>query len=280
MFYWILSTICASFATIFWKKALAYKCPNRLFALLWFSFWPVIISVIFLLWKYDFWVVNIKLSLIIIFLILLQLLVIQMDQHIYKNEKISVIIPYQNLNKILSIILAFFIFTNISKLSFFITLLAWIIIIIFSIDFKNFVLSRFIKIIFIWQWIISIQLLLVWYILNYLNPLSYYVLSVGIIVIIWSIIVFFTKEYKNLFDMTKDFYINRWLGSTLWEISYVINTFIIAKLWVIMSILFSYMYIWVVLILSYLFFKDKPSRKNIILTIIISILVWLWYFYK
>jgi len=280
MFYWILSTIFISFGTIFRKKSLAYKCSNILFTLFWYSFDFVLISLFFLLWKYDLWIVNSKLLFLFILIFFLYLLSVQIKQYIYKNEKISVITPYENLNKIISIILAFFIFADISNLSFIITLIAWVIIILSSIDFKKFELSKFIKAMFVWQLCISIRLLLIWYILNYITPLSCYVLISTINIWLLFIMIFFTWEYKNFFHMAKFFHINRSLWSALLWISNIINIFIIASLWVTMSILFSYMYIWIILLLSYFFFQDKPSRKNIILTVILSILVWFWYYFK
>jgi hypothetical protein len=45
--------------------------------------------------------------------------------------------PYDNINKILSIILAFFIFSDVSLITLLITIFAVIIIIAFSIDFKT-----------------------------------------------------------------------------------------------------------------------------------------------
>jgi len=50
--------------------------------------------------------------------------------------------PYDNLNKILSIILAFFIFSDVSLVTLIITIIAIIIIIAFSIDLKTFKIPK------------------------------------------------------------------------------------------------------------------------------------------
>jgi hypothetical protein len=92
----------------------------------------------------------------------------QLIQKIYKAEKISIIMPYTNINKILTIVLSFFIFSDVSKISLFITLSALLVIIGFSIDFKTLKVPKTMKLLLITESIVSLTALTSGYfILNY-----------------------------------------------------------------------------------------------------------------
>gem|GEM_PF-2455326 len=83
--------------------------------------------------------------------VFLQIIIVPIDQAIYKKEKISTILPYENLSSIFAILISFFIFKDVSWTSFFIAILTVIVIILFSIDFKNVKFPKKIKPIMIVQ---------------------------------------------------------------------------------------------------------------------------------
>jgi len=60
-----------------------------------------------------------------------------LERPIYREEKISTIMPYTNVNKILTIIASFFLFADVSIISLFITIFAIFVVIIGSINFKT-----------------------------------------------------------------------------------------------------------------------------------------------
>lgn len=280
MFYWILSIIFESYAFILWKKALSFNCPNTLFRLFWLTFW-VIFSIIFLVfWYSDFSWLTWSLFGMIIWITLLSYVRIYIGQYVYQREKISVLAPYENINKIISIIFAFIIFWDVSVISFIITLLAWIILILFSIDFKTLKIPRLIKLFSINQLIISLTTVSIWYFLTQITALDYYIIYCLFFTLIILPIVIYRKEHLEAKNLSKSFYINRMWDSFISDIWTIIMFFVIMDLWLTISILFSYLYVWVLLLMSYFLLNDKPTKKNIILTIILSLMVWLGYYLR
>jgi hypothetical protein len=70
---------------------------------------------------------------------------VTIEQKIYKVEKISTLMPFENLQKVFVVIISYFLFSDTSLTTLLITLLSIIVIILFKIDFKNFKLPKFIK---------------------------------------------------------------------------------------------------------------------------------------
>jgi len=68
--------------------------------------------------------------------------------------------PYSNINKILTIILAFFIFSDVSLITITITIIAIIVIVLFSIDLKTLKIPKSILIFSFSQVLTSILILL------------------------------------------------------------------------------------------------------------------------
>lgn len=281
MFYGIISTLLDSLSTIYRKKALWYNVPSTVFQLLAF-FGNIILIIVFILFsKYDFSWLNYNVIFLIFLLIIIWYISTQISQYVYKREKISILTPYENINSIISIILAFFIFSwEVSLISFILTIIAWIVVIISSINFNKIEIPKVIKLISFQQLLRSIWLIIIWYILKEITPVDYYIIK-SLTYIFWLLtIIYFKKEFLQIISQPKDFYKSRLLASSIWSLSWIISLFIIKDLWVWISILLWYLYIIFILTFSYIFLWDKPSKKDIIVTIIISILVWFWYYFK
>lgn len=279
MFLALLWTVFDSFRTMLWKKSSIYWVSRYLFVVIW-TLIDVILAYILLF----FWLLNFSsFSFLILFLVLLTTILYvftwSIDQYVYSNEKISVLTPYENINKILSISFWFLIFWDISFLSFFISLIAWIIVVISSIDFKNLKVPRLIKVFFISQLILSLNILIVWYVLKNISAIDYFITG-NILYFFFFLLLAFFKKQLDFKSIKPWFYRTRISSSALWNVGYFIRLLIISSLWVTMWILFSYLYVWFILVLSYLFLWDKPTKKNVILTIVLSLLVWLWYYFK
>lgn len=88
------------------------------------------------------------------------------------------------------------------------------------------------------------------------------------------------SDYKAIKTLKKDFLFNRYLGSILSWIAYLISLFLISDLWLTISTLLWFLWLGFTLILSYFFLWDKPDKKNIILALIVFILVSIGYYFK
>jgi len=282
MFAALISTFLSSSATILWKNALKYNASKEIFNWLSFSsIFFITIVIYFISWWIDFSWVNLFVILIVFVMAVLWFVRTIIYQKSYTIDKISTLMPYDNINKILSIILAFFIFSDVSLITLFITILAVIIIIIFSIDFKTLKIPKSILMFSFAQALTAILTLLIGYLLkNYISDVSFFILSyLAWMIFVWFIL-YFKDLYKEIPKLPKKFFLYRLGACHLGWFSYVLSLFVIKELWISISILLSFLGLWITLFFSYFFLKDTPSKKDIILTIIVSSLVGIWYIYK
>lgn len=278
MFIAILSTIISSFADVFWKKTMAYNVRP-------FAHSVASLPVVFILCIY-FFSTGFSLSTAefitawAVFLILLLDVVKEpILQQVYKEEKISVLMPYFNLNKVFVIISSFFLFQDVSNISFCITIFTALVIMLASIDIKNKKLPRnFWKIIFIEANRTIGTLLGGWVILNY-SETMYFVLYA----LFWAVIYFSlaakTKQISDLKTVPRIYWKLRPIGSLGW-LSWFLSLVVIKNLGLSIGILLWFLWIGITLFVSFIFLKDKPSRKDIILTIIVAILIAIWFYFK
>lgn len=279
MFLAFVTTLIDWISDIFWTKSLWYWVWWKVHDLLSYIVW-------FLLSIYFIFFTDIKLSDIdlflvgsTIFLLILAIITAALQQKIYTKEKISVVMPFTNVNKILSIILSFFIFSDVSIYSLILTIISIFIIIWFSIDFKKWKFPRNSKLIYSAEILISLETLFSGYLLFNYNEELYFIVFIVCWIIFLSLLAYKLNEYKTLKWLKKEFWINRYIWATWW-ISWFLSLVIIKSLWISVSILLSFLWIWVTLLLSYLILNDKPAKKDLLLTIIITSLVWFWYYLK
>ncbi len=83
------------------------------------------------------------------------------DDFLSKHEKISVLLPYTYINKLLVVIFSLVIFQNTSFITFLIALITIFIVILFSIDLKNIKKPYYITTILIQQFLYTTELLVI-----------------------------------------------------------------------------------------------------------------------
>lgn len=282
MFYWIIATILESLDAIFWKKSLDLnKMPQFMFTSIWYlgDFVAAFLLIIFWIFNYEL-IFNYEILWIIFWLVILTIWNSFLEQYIYKNEKISALIPYEYLSSIFVIIISFFIFTNVSIFTLIITLAAILVITIFSIDFKKNVLPKNIKIIFLLHIIWAIKLLILWYLLIKISNFDYFSIFTFFFFIITLIVFIIKKYYKKFNKWSKEFYKYRLLASVAWTFWELLSLFIIAELWLIIATLLWFLWLASTLIFWYFILKDSPDKKDILLAWIILILISIWYYFK
>lgn len=145
---------------------------------------------------------------------------------------------------------------------------------------KNLSKPKSLNIFLLYQIIITINILITWYLLKTISEWDFYIISHLLWIVFMICIIAITKSYKEIKIIDKKFYSKRTIASIFWWISWLITLIIIKKLWISISILLSFLGTWITILFSYIFLKDIPSKKNIYLTIIVTAIVWLWYYYK
>lgn len=201
-------------------------------------------------------------------------------QYVFRNDKISKILPYQNISKIFTIIIWFFIFSDTSVITLLFAILTAFVIFIFSFDFRKIYIPKTIKTYSIAEVMYSANILLLWYILSKITSISYFIYSYLLAIFIILTIVLIKKQLSEFIIVDKKFYFYRLLASHIWWVSYILSLFVMQELWIIISILISYLWFWFMLFFSFMFFWDKPSKKDLFLLILVSVLITMWYYFK
>jgi uncharacterized membrane protein len=276
----IISEILNSITAIFRKKSLNFNAPKELFKF--FAYSPVFLITlwIFLAWKLNIVHLNFTNFIIIFSIVIIWLWYGIVEQTVYKRNKLSSILPYLNISKIIVIVFWYIIFHDTSQITLICAILATLTISIFSIDFKNFTIPRDIKILFLLQTVYGIITLVTIYLLKQIGNVSYFFYTYLIWIIFIGLVVLYKWQFKLIPKLPKKFYIYRLSASHLWWISYLISLLIIQNLWATLGMLVSYIWLAVTLLFSYLFLWEKIEKKDTILAIIVSFFIGIWYIYK
>lgn len=280
MFFALLSTFLSSIATNLWKKALSFWASKELFLLLSKSSVILITIVLAFFHKLDFWNIHLYTLGIIAAIMIIWSINTLIEQYIYSVEKISVLVPYTSVNKMLTIIVSFFLFNDISFLTLIITLMTIVIIVMSSLDFTRLKLSPIILLFLLKESITSVTLLLTWYTLLEISSSAFFVFSYIISIIFIGSIVLYKGQFSELKTLPKKFYAYRLVACHIWGISFLFSMLVITELGLSMSILLSFIGMISTLIISYITFHDIPRKKDILVTIIVTTMIGIWYYFK
>lgn len=279
----MISTLMGSLSNIYRKKSLSMWANLSSLTFYFIGQWGgIVLSLLLILFnQFEFSLFN---QYLLIWLILINiwfsLANMSSTQNIYRNEKMSVLLPYEQLNKIISILIAFIFFKEATLWSFIIAILTVLIIMWFSYDFKNHAIPKNLKWMLIIQTNVAIRALIIAYTLKHTTSINLFV-AVGIIspIIVLTLLIFLRK-LKELKWVDTNFYKARLIPSFMWWITSLISFYLLTKLGLIYTNLLSFLGMLFTIILSYLVFGDKPSRKDLLLSLIITVMVWIWFYFK
>jgi hypothetical protein len=274
MFWAIVSNVLSSIDTVYYKKSLGLATlSNLLFSWLWeFSWLLISVFLVLILW-FDQSQLSWNTVLGIALIIWIVTSAGYFDQALYRKEKVSDLLPYENLNSIFVIIIWFLIFRDASVISFVVSIIAFIVTILFSINFKKLTLPRSIRFILIVEILYTAETLLTWRLLKNVPDKEFYVIYEVIVIFILFLPILFKWILSQLKHIKPRFYWYRFGWSMAWNISFLLYLFMVGEFGIVMSILFSFIWTWITLLFGYLFLKETPSKKDIWMTIIIAILV-------
>lgn len=285
--FWILSSILWAVSWSYRKKSIDLaKLPNWLLALMWPLIWLFVIYLfVFIFWIND----NIFTDKRVIFLLFLwwvfDWFAWLMEVYVIKNTKVSKVLPYASFDKLFVILLGFlFFYWNPGYTSFItllISVLTVIIIMLFSLDYKNLWIEKEVKIYIFVKFLYACTTLIMWRILFEYSTLDIFA------VIIFFYILFHTlnnitlkKDFSLLFKQTKQFYKYRFLSSLLWRLSFILSIMIIESSWVLIASLLSFITIVFSVFSMKLILWDSPTPKQIILSILVIFMIWIGYYFK
>lgn len=285
--FWIIASFFGSLSWIYWKKALNItSLPNSLLALLNPLIWIFIIYIFGII----FWInSNIFFDKNVLFLLLLWWLLdwfwALLEVYSVKNTKVSKLIPYSNFDKLFIVLLGFlFFYWNSGYTSFitlFITIITLFIIMLFSIDLKKISIEKEIKIYILSKFLYASTTLIISKIL-----FEYSTIDVFSVIIFYYILfhlinnMFLKRNLLLIFKQEKVFYKYRLSSSIIWRIAFIISISLIEFSWVLIASLLSFISIifWIIF-MKYILW-DTPSKKQILLSILVIIMIWIWYYFK
>ncbi len=278
MFIALISTFIASISDVSWKKSLSYGVRTRAHALGSYPI-PIVLCIYFVLSGFDFFSVTLIPISVILIIALLDIIKDPVNAQLYKEEKISVIMPYLNLSKVLVIIISFFLYKDVSNITFWITIFVILIIILASIDLKNKRFPKcFSKILFV-ETVRTVWILLWWWLLLRYSEVLYFNLYAFLYLIPAVFLAYKSWQLWDILTPSLPFWWYRIIGWLGW-FSWFLSLTVIKNLGLSISILLWFLGIGITLFVSYIFLKDIPSRKNILLTFTVAILIWIWYYFK
>lgn len=289
MLVWILQSFLRALWMIFAKKVWA----NRQISNNWQNFFSRITHIIVILvliffgifwFKYEIkWeyltVFNISLFVVAVLAIYITY---PLRRIAYLNEKISVLQPFTMLFQVFPVIIWFiFIATErLNVITFLMSLLASFVVILSSIDFKSLKINKYSMMVLASSIIKSIQIFAILYFLKFIPPETLYLTESIAIAILSISIIIFNKEIYQAKLLTKDyiFLMTKTNVILLWSLLIALNMYI--NLWIVATSLIWLIYLVFIYILWYIFLKEIPAKKDVLVALFVAICVIIWMRFK
>lgn len=285
MFYWIIWALLVSLWDIAYKKSVIVswsKLSNY-----WYQFisWIVYLLIILLVYLFavffnfqDF--TNIlSLKVLLIFVLIWSISVNWgiLSSYAYKNEKISVLTPYQQFETIFTVIFWFIFFSWVSFVSFIFVLIAWAALIMWSIDFKNFTFNRYAFAVMLSSLIYSVKSNLLAYLLISITPLESIFYSNIFTFICALALIYFKKELtQSIWWTDKKMIIFMHTESITRILVWFVYAYLVAEIWIIQTALLWLLNIFTNMAFWYFIFKEVPTKKDYIVALVVVCCVILW----
>jgi hypothetical protein len=284
---WILLWIIQSFLNASWmvltKKVIENKkIWNNLqtFFNRWYHL--IIISILFLVWFFDYNYIEANMNLndfLLLFIATTWLYITYPLRRIaYANEKISVLQPYAMLFQVFPIIIWFiFIATERANIITFLSAIAASLVVIWtSIDYKKFKFNKYSLMVLLSSIIKSFQIFAVLYFLTKFNPASFYFTETIIVLMFSLLLILFKKEFSEIKLLTKQYIKLLMFTNSMVIISILLALTMYTTLWVVLTSLLSLLYLVFIYILWYFILKEIPSKKDVLVTLFVAICIMIW----
>lgn len=294
MFYWILWALLTSIWDIFYKKSILlsqWKVSNIWFQLLRWFIASILMLIIFLILLalgvekiYFFWFWAISLMFVMWAVNAFSNL---FRSYAYKNEKVSVLAPYQESETIITVIMWFFLFSGVSVITFISVLIAWFILFLGSIDLKNLKFNKYVWALVLATFFISIRENILAYLLIYsITPVNlvlysntFSLLCVFIFIVLkikfsWkklSLSKAKALDKKTLIFTSFDNLVRIWVT--------LVYAYLIAEIWIVEASLLGLLTIFSNMLFAYFVFKEVPEKKDYIIAGSVLLCIFLWTYY-
>lgn len=283
MLWAIFSTFLDAVASITRKKSLELNSVLSAygFKILWL-FGPFVLLPYFILtgsYSYEF--VDVYKIFAIVGIVGIRIISTNIWQSLYKYEKVSVLMPYENLNKVFTIIASFYLLHDGNFKTVIVSFCVIFLLGINSIDFKNFRLPKIFWLVLLHQVLTSLRAIGTAYIIKILgNYVDYFIIESVLLLAFNFFWMMYYQDIQKLSWLSTSFYKFRLLAGIIGTLAYVIGLYLISSLWMITTIILSFVWIAVKLLLWYVLLHDTASWKNIVTALMVTLLVGLWFIFK
>lgn len=282
MFWAVISCFLGVIWKVYEKKTLNISTlPKIPFQFTWEIIWLLIVFWLILFVKFNFInFLNYKYVILFVFISIFYLWHMYLELKLYKTEKFSDLVPYENLSKIFVVMSWYLVLNDSSLISFLIWLIIIVVVILFSLDFKNLKFPNNLKTIILREFLVFGEIFTSWYLLISLTEVEYAIMYQFILITILLCILLYHGWLKYFSKLKVDFFKFRVLWYTAFFLSYMIDIFLIRELWLVYSILLSFLGQWILIAFWYVFLKERPEIKDIISALIVAALVWLAFYFR
>jgi len=246
------------------------------------SYHFLIILLLFLVWLFDYNVTSAwfdyKDFLLLLIATIWLYITYPLRRNAYANEKVSVLQPYAMLFQVFPVIIWFiFIASERANVVTFLTaLLASAIVIWTSIDYKNFKFNKYALMVLASSIIKSFQVFATLYFLSKVNPASFYFTETILIIIFSLILMFYNKEFWEFKLLKKPYIKLLFLTNSVVIVSILLSLTMYSSLWVVLTSLLSLLYLAFIYVLGYFILWEKPSKKDILVTLAVACCIIIW----
>ncbi len=193
----------------------------------------------------------------------------------YANEKVSILQPFSMLFQVFTIIISFIFIASerVNLITFLMALLASLIVIWTSIDIKKIEINTYSLMVLASSVIKSIQVFIMLYFIKFLSPVTFYITESFVIIGLSLLLLIGKKQLWELSVLTKDYAKMLVQTNTIAIISIIIALSMYKNLWAVATSLISLLYLVFVYMFWYILLKEIPKKKDVIVTILVSLCI-------
>jgi len=203
-----------------------------------------------------------------------------------------VLLPYEYLSSVFTIVVAYLYFGNASFVSFCMALLACITIIVFSLDGKKLVFPKNLGLVVLVQALGATRSLtngkLLLILATYLTQnqlagnasVTFFAWNTIALSAVLMVPMIIGHQFGSLATGSREFYKYRMSSALIGQFNTILGFFVVSQLGVLFSSLLGFLSMGVRMILGYFILGDKPTSKSVILSIVLGSFVAIGFLYK
>jgi drug/metabolite transporter (DMT)-like permease len=196
-----------------------------------------------------------------------------LQQKIYKEEKLSALMPFENVASILTIVAAFFLFGDTPVATLVIAIFTVALIFVVTFDFKRRQFPKNISLILLANGISAARTLMIGYALVQLTSPTFYSVRAMIISAFAFLPILYFRQYGRYFEGDKEYLAPRLGASFLGAVSALIAFTLVAELGVVTTTLLGFFSMGSTLLFSRFYLGERPEKKHLFLVFAVTSLV-------